>query len=71
VNYTVVFEATPTGYSAYVPDLPGCVAAGKTRAEVERLIRSAIRSHVRTLRSLGESVPESTSWSETVAAQDA
>lgn len=57
MNYTVIYEPTPTGYSAYVPDLPGCVAAGKIRSEVERLIRSAIRSHVVVMRSMGERVP--------------
>lgn len=67
MNYTVIYEATPTGYSAYVPDLPGCVAAGKTRAEVERLIRSAIRSHVEMMRSLGEPIPSASTWSDTVA----
>lgn len=37
MNYTVIYEATPTGYLAYVPDLPGCVAAGSSREEVETL----------------------------------
>lgn len=47
MNYTVIYETTPTGYSAYVPDLPGCVAAGTRRGRVQRLIRSAIRSHLK------------------------
>lgn len=68
MNYAVIYEATATGYSAYVPDLPGCVAAGKTRAEVQRLIRSAIRAHIAMLESLGEPVPSPTTWSETVPA---
>lgn len=63
MNYTVIYEATPTGYSAYVPDLPGCVAAGETRAETERLIRSALRAHVAMLRARGEPVPEPTTLS--------
>ena len=71
MKYTVIYETTPTGYSAYVPDLPGCVAAGKTRGEVERLIRSAIRSHVAMMRSLGEPVPAPSTWSDTVVSQDA
>ncbi len=71
MKYTVIYETTPTGYSAYVPDLPGCVAAGKTRSEVERLVRSAIRSHVAMMRSIGEPVPASSTWSDTVVAQDA
>jgi predicted RNase H-like HicB family nuclease len=68
MNYTVIYEATPTGYSAYVPDLPGCVAAGKTRAEVQRLIRSAMRSHLELMRSLGEPIPPPSTWSDTVPA---
>jgi len=71
MHHTVICEATPTGYSAYVPDLPGLRAAGKTRSEVERLIRSAIRSHVAMMRSMGERVPAPSTWSDTVVAQDA
>lgn len=71
MTYTVIYETTSTGYSAYVPDLPGCVAAGKTRGEVERLIRSAIRAHVAMMRSIGEPVPAPSTWSDTVPAQDA
>lgn len=71
MKYTVIYETTPTGFSAYVPDLPGCVAAGKTRREVERLIRSAIRSHVAMMRSIGEPVPAPSTWSDTVVAHDA
>ena len=60
MKYTVIYETTLTGYSAYVPDLPGCVAAGSTRVEVERLISSAVREHVRMLRERGEPVPPAT-----------
>lgn len=67
MNYTVIYEATPTGYLAYVPDLPGCVAAGSSREEVETLIRSAVREHIRVLRDLGQPVPESTTESGVVA----
>jgi predicted RNase H-like HicB family nuclease len=70
MNYTVIYESTPTGYSAYVPDLPGCVAAGATRLETERLIQSALRDHVAMLRERGERVPEPSTSSGTVAAQD-
>ena len=70
MNYTIVYETTPTGYSAHVPDLPGCVAAGKTRVETERLIRSAVRSHVSMMRSRGETIPSPSTWSGTAAAQD-
>ena len=50
---------------------PGCVAAGKTRSEVGRLIRSAKRSHAAMMRSMGERVPAPSTWSDTVVAQDA
>lgn len=71
MNYTVIFESTPTGYSAYVPDLPGCVAAGASRAETERLIQSALRAHVAMLRSRGEPVPKPSTSSGTVTTSDA
>jgi predicted RNase H-like HicB family nuclease len=57
-EYAVIIERGEEGFGAYVPDLPGCVAAGSTRQEVERLIREAIVLHVEQLRSSGEAVPE-------------
>lgn len=60
MKYAVVVELSPTGFSAYVPDLPGCVAAGGTRAEVDLLIREAIRFHVEGMREHGEPIPEPT-----------
>jgi len=53
-----VIERTDNGYSAYVPDLPGCVAAGDTRVETEQLIRDAVGYHLETLREHGELVPQ-------------
>ncbi len=58
MKYTVVYERTSRKYSAYVPDLPGCVAAANTRAETSRLIREAIMMHIEAMRDAGESVPE-------------
>ena len=66
MKYVVVYEETPTGYSAYVPDLPGCVAAGETRQETEGLIREAIAFHLDGLRVFGEPIPEPGTWTETV-----
>lgn len=60
MKYAVVVERSPTGFAAYVPDLPGCVAAGRTRAEVERLIREAIQFHLEGMREDGEQIPEPT-----------
>jgi predicted RNase H-like HicB family nuclease len=68
MRYAVVYEQTPNNYSAYVPDLPGCVATGETRDEVERLIRDGIRFHIEMMRESGEEVPPATT---TVGSVDA
>lgn len=60
MRYAVVYEQTPRNWSAYVPDLPGCVAAGATRADVERLIEEGIRLHLELMRESGEPIPEPT-----------
>jgi predicted RNase H-like HicB family nuclease len=57
-RYLIVVEETPSGYSAYSPDLPGCVAAGLTRSEVEREMRDAIEFHIEGLRGAGEEIPK-------------
>jgi predicted RNase H-like HicB family nuclease len=46
LKYLIIFEKTETGYSAYVPDLPGCIATAKTKAAVEKNILEAIRFHL-------------------------
>lgn len=56
--YTVIFEEGEANWSAYVPDLPGCVAAGATREETERLITEAIALHLELMRSDGDPIPE-------------
>jgi predicted RNase H-like HicB family nuclease len=56
-EYVVVIEQGDTGFGAYSPDLPGCVAVGETVEEVE-LMREAIALHVENLRAHGEPVPE-------------
>ena len=66
MKYVVVYEETPTGYSAYVPDLPGCIAAGEKRKETEGLIREAIVFHLEGLRESNEPIPEPGTWTETV-----
>jgi predicted RNase H-like HicB family nuclease len=65
-KYAVVIEKTATGYSAYVPDLPGCITTGKTRDETERLVREAIEFHIEGMRLHGEAVPEPTTTTEYV-----
>ncbi|MDO8671902.1 MAG: type II toxin-antitoxin system HicB family antitoxin [Dehalococcoidia bacterium] len=62
MKYAVVFEQTPNNYSAYVPDLPGCVATGKTHEDVEANIREAIAFHLEGLRLEHEPIPEPVVW---------
>ncbi|HNW98396.1 MAG TPA: type II toxin-antitoxin system HicB family antitoxin [Bacteroidales bacterium] len=50
VKYLIIFEKTGTGYSAYVPDLPGCISTGKTKAIAEKNILSAIRFHLQGMK---------------------
>ena len=57
-RYLVIIEKTATGFSAYSPDLPGCVATGHTRDEVEKEMREAIEFHIEGLRLAGEEIPE-------------
>ena len=66
MEYLVVVEKGKSSYGAYVPDLPGCVAAGETRREVLKLIREAIELHIEALRESGQPVPEPNSKSEVV-----
>ena len=58
MKYAVVIEKAESNYSAYVPDLPGCVATGKTKAEVTRNVREVIAFHIEGLREDGLPVPE-------------
>jgi len=62
-KYLVIVEETETGYSAFSPDLPGCVATGKTRDEVEHAMRDAIRFHLDGMREDGERAPAPQSYS--------
>ena len=66
MRYSVVFERADRGYAAYVPDLPGCVATGRTRRDVERRIREAIEFHVTGLRIEHLPVPRPRAWTGAV-----
>jgi predicted RNase H-like HicB family nuclease len=66
MKYAVVIERSETGFGAYVPDLPGCVAVGESLAETEQLIREAIEFHVEGLRDDGLVVPEPTALAQYV-----
>jgi predicted RNase H-like HicB family nuclease len=63
----VILERGTRNWSAYVPDLPGCVAGARTRTETERLIREAIEFHADTMRAEGEPIPEPTTEALQVA----
>ena len=58
MKYTVIIEKGPTSYGAYIPDLPGCVAAGGTREEVISLVTAAVADHVELMSEHGETIPE-------------
>lgn len=67
VEYTVILEKGSRNWSAYVPDLPGCVAAAKTREETEKLIREAIVLHLELMREDGDPIPAPTTEATRVA----
>ena len=57
MRYAIVIEPTPQGCSAYVPDLPGCIATARNKADVRLLIAGAVALHLSGLREDGESIP--------------
>jgi len=61
MKYLIILEPTETGFSAYSPDLPGCVSTGESRDECEFNMREAIEFHLDGLREDGETVPAATS----------
>ena len=56
-RYLVIIEESSTGFSAFLPDLPGCIATGSTREEVEALMREGVGFHLDGLRESGDPVP--------------
>jgi predicted RNase H-like HicB family nuclease len=69
MRYVVVIERADDGsYSAYVPDLPGCVSCGETADEARQLITEAIALHIASLRQHGETVPEPSTLTDVVEA---
>jgi predicted RNase H-like HicB family nuclease len=66
VRYVVIVEQGESGFGAYVPDLPGCVAVGETREEALRLIGEAVELHLEGLRQEGLPIPKPSSSSEYV-----
>jgi predicted RNase H-like HicB family nuclease len=66
MRYAVVIEKAEGNYSAYVPDLPGCVATGDTVEDVEAQIREAILFHIEGLTADGSPIPQPTSIAESI-----
>lgn len=67
MEYAIVIEKSATGYGAYVPDLPGCVALAETEDEVRKLIREGIHIHLDEMRIDGQPIPRPTTHVEYVA----
>ena len=65
-KYTVIFEKGSASWGAHVPDLPGVIAVGDSREEVERLIREAVEFHLEGMREEGISVPPPSSFAGVV-----
>ncbi len=68
IRYAVIIERGERGCSAYVPDLPGCIAAAGSEDEVRHLIREAVEFHIEGMRLRGEPIPEPSSLCEYVEA---
>ncbi len=62
MKYLIVVEKTDTGYSAYSPDIAGCIATGKSKQEVEKNITEAVKFHLEGLAMENEDVPEPHSY---------
>ena len=60
MKYAIVIEKAEHNYSAYVPDLAGCISTGKTLAEIRRLMKEGIEFHINSIRRDGETVPAPT-----------
>lgn len=69
MKYVVVFEQTPNNWSAYFPDLPGCVAAAATREETRDLMREAIAMHLELMQEFNEPIPLPGEWTDEIEVQ--
>jgi predicted RNase H-like HicB family nuclease len=66
MQYVVIVEQGPTSFGAYVPDLPGCVAVGESRAEVMKLVQEAIAFHIEGMKEDGLPIPDPSSSIELI-----
>lgn len=62
-KYLIIVEQSKTGFSAYCPDLPGCVATGSSKKAVEKNMKEAIAFHLEGLKLAGKQIPDSTTYS--------
>ncbi len=65
-EYTVIYERAGSNFSAYVPDLPGCIATGDTLEETKQIMREAMRLHLDLMRRDGDPIPEPSIFAENV-----
>jgi predicted RNase H-like HicB family nuclease len=65
-EYLVVYEKTATGYSAYVPDLPGCITTGATLTDTKRNMQEAIGGHLAVMREFGDPIPHPAAIAEPI-----
>ena len=63
-KYLVIYEKTPTGYSAYVPDLPVCITTGLTLPDTKKNMQEAISGHLAIMREFGDPIPQPTTVAE-------
>ena len=63
-EYLVIFEKTSTGYSAYVPDLPGCISTGATLPDTQRSMQEALAGHLAVMHDFGDPIPLPTTIAE-------
>ena len=68
MRYAIIIEKGERNYSAYLPDLPGCIATGKSVEEVKRRMREAVELHLRGMREDGLPIPEPTSMADYIEA---
>lgn len=66
-DYVVIFEKGERNWGAFSPDLPGCIATGKTKADVKKRMRFAISFHIQGLRKLGLPIPRPACVAETIS----
>ena len=71
MQYTVIYEKSRNRWGAYLPDLPGCIATGRTLPLVKRRIREAVALHIQGMREDGENIPRPTTRVESVAVEAA